>query len=102
MTVTLPERSLDQRLEALANANRIRSHRARLKVDVRAGRKSWTAALLDEDCATMKVFDLLLCVPRVGRVKTNRIVCKAGVSPSKTIGGLTDRQIGALLELVER
>ena len=35
---------------------------------------------------TAKVFDMLLAVPKYGRVKTNRILNQCRISPSKTIG----------------
>jgi hypothetical protein len=31
-------------------------------------------------------------MPKVGRVKANRVLTSARISPSKTLGGLTERQ----------
>ena len=60
-----PERSLTQRMDALKRANEIRTRRARLKRDLKAGRAQIHGLLLDppEYLATAKVFDLLLAVP---------------------------------------
>jgi guanylate kinase len=70
---TAPERSLTQRMDALKRANEIRTQRARLKRDLKAGRTQIHGLLLDppEWLATAKVFDLLLAVPKYGRVKAS-------------------------------
>ncbi len=95
-----PERSPDQRIDALNMANEIRTFRAQLKRDLKAGRVSiatlllFATLLLDPPALlqTAKVFDLLLAVPKVGRVRATKILDNCRVSPSKTFGGLSDRQ----------
>lgn len=94
-----PERSLAQRMEALKHANDIRSRRARFKAQAKRSRngggKKQALQLLTEVpgwAGSMKVLDLLLAVPKIGRVKANRILAKTRISPSKTLGGLTERQ----------
>src|SRR5256886_5254556 len=89
-----PERALTQRMDALKRANEIRTRRARLKRDLKAGRTQIHGLLLDppEYLQTAKVFDLLLAVPKYGRVKVNKILSQCRISPSKTIGGLSERQ----------
>ena len=102
--VQAPVRSLDQRMEALKRANDIRSARARLKKDLKAGKTSIQSLLLDppEYVETAKVFDMLLAVPKYGRVKTNRILNQCRISPSKTIGGLSERQRAELVAQLRR
>lgn len=99
-----PERSMQQRIDALVEANSIRTYRANLKRDIKAGRVLATEVLLEptEQLATMKVFDLLLAVPKLGRVKTNRITTQCRISPSKTIGGLSERQRGEIVMYLRR
>jgi hypothetical protein len=99
-----PARSLDQRMEALKRANDIRTARAKLKKDLKAGRASINTILLDppEYVMTAKVFDMLLAVPKYGRVKTNRILNQCRISPSKTIGGLSERQRAELVNQLRR
>ena len=41
---------------------------------------------------TAKVSDMLLAVPKYGHVKVNKILAQCRISPSKTIGGLSQRQ----------
>ena len=99
-----PERSFTQRMDALKRANEIRTQRARLKRDLKAGRTQIQGLLLDppEYLLTAKVFDLLLAVPKYGRVKANRILTQCRISPSKTIGGLSERQRNELVSYLRR
>jgi hypothetical protein len=99
-----PERSLVQRMEALQRANDIRSRRAQLKRDLKAGRTPIHELLLEppDYLQTAKVFDLLLAVPKYGRVKVNKILSLCRISPSKTLGGLSERQRGELVALLRR
>ena len=101
---TAPERSLNQRMDALARANQIRIQRAQLKRDLKAGRRSIHKLLLEppEYVETAKVFDMLLAVPKYGRVKVNKILAHCRIAPSKTVGGLSERQRGELVSLLHR
>ncbi len=99
-----PKRSLDQRMAALERANGIRSARAQLKRDLKAGRVKIVDLLGDppEYVMTAKVFDMLLAVPKYGRVKANRVLNQCRISPAKTIGGLSERQRGELVSRLTR
>jgi hypothetical protein len=102
--VAAPERSLDQRMEALRRANEIRTARAQLKRDLKSGRRSIHDLLLEppEYVSTAKVFDMLLAVPKYGRVKVNKVLQLCRISPSKTIGGLSQRQRTELVSMLRR
>lgn len=99
-----PKRSLDQRMAALERANGIRSARAQLKRDLKAGRVKIVDLLGNppDYVLTAKVFDMLLAVPKYGRVKANRILNQCRISPAKTIGGLSERQRGELVSRLTR
>lgn len=99
-----PERSHIQRMDALQRANQIRTRRAQLKRDLRAGKVRIDQLLLDppDFLETAKVFDMLLAVPKYGRVKANKILQQCRISPSKTVGGLSERQRAELVELLTR
>jgi hypothetical protein len=96
-----PARSLDQRMEALQRANDVRVRRAQLKRDLKAGRVHIERILLDppEFVSTAKVFDMLMAVPKFGRVKAARLLNQCRISQSKTVGGLSERQRTELVEL---
>src|SRR4051794_26497972 len=99
-----PERSLLQRMDALQRANEIRTRRAQLKKDLKGGRVSIHTLLKEppEYVETAKVFDMLLAVPKYGRVKANKVLQQCRISPSKTIGGLSERQRTELVGLLRR
>lgn len=103
-TTAAPERSLVQRMDALGRANVIRTQRAALKRDLKARRASVHVLLLDppEYIETMKVFDLILSVPKYGRVKVNKVLQVCRISPSKTIGGLSERQRAEVISMLRR
>src|SRR5213595_3949671 len=90
--VQAPVRSLDQRMEALKRANDIRVRRAQLKKDLKDARVQIEEILLDppEWVETAKVFDMLMAVPKLGRVKAARLLISCRISQSKTVGGLSE------------
>jgi hypothetical protein len=98
----VPDRSLAQRMTALNRANEIRTERAVLKRDLKAGRKHVRDYLLEppEWLETMKVFDLLMAVPKYGRTKVNKILQQCRMSPSKTVGGMSLRQRAELVSML--
>ena len=94
-TYSPPQRSTDQRRQALLVANETRQRRAALKRDLKAGRCSLASVLeypTPDWLATMKLVDVLLATPKLGRVKAHRVMLAAQISPSKTVSGLTWRQ----------
>ena len=99
-----PLRSLDQRMEALKRANDIRVQRAKLKKDLKEGRVAIESVLLDppDYVSTAKVFDMLMAVPKFGRVKAARLLNQCRISQSKTVGGLSERQRTELVSLFNR
>jgi hypothetical protein len=99
-----PLRSLDQRMEALKRANDIRVRRAQLKKDLKTGSVSVDDILRNppEYVSTAKVFDILMAVPKFGRVKAARFLNQCRISQSKTVGGLSERQRAELIGLFNR
>ncbi len=100
----VPERTREQRLRALRRANEIRSARAQLKRDLKAGKAQIEKLLLDppDYVLSAKAFDMILAVPKYGRVKANKILSQCRISPSKTIGGLSERQRAELVQFLRR
>lgn len=100
----VPERTVRQRMDALVQANEVRTRRAQLKRDLKAGRVKIHDVLLEppECVETAKVFDILLAVPKYGRVKVNKVLVQCRMSPSKTVGGMSQRQRTELVSMLRR
>jgi hypothetical protein len=99
-----PVRSLDQRMDALRRANEIRVRRAQLKKDLKEGTAQIEQILRrpPDYVETAKVFDMLMAVPKLGRVKAARLLNQCRISQSKTMGGLSERQRSELVSLFNR
>ena len=99
-----PVRSLDQRMDALKRANDVRVRRAKLKKDLKEGKVEIEQILGNppEYVSTAKVIDILMAVPKFGRVKAARFLNTCRISQSKTVGGLSDRQRAELIDLFNR
>lgn len=104
-----PERSLDQRLDALARANLVRTARKEMKawlgtLPPRASTER-SARLVREPLVgvndTMKVYDQLLACRGLGHVGASKLLRRLHISPSKTVGGLSPRQRDALTVALE-
>ena len=91
-------------MEALKRANHIRVRRAKLKKDLKDGSASIEEVLMDppDYVETAKVFDILMSVPKFGRVKAARFLNQCRISQSKTVGGLSERQRTELIGLFRR
>ena len=103
-SAAVPERTSAQRMKALNKANEIRTARAQLKRDLKAGKVKIEKLLLSppEYVMSAKAFDKILAVPKYGRVKANKILSQCRISPSKTIGGLSERQRAELVHMLRR
>ena len=91
-------------MDALRRANEIRVRRAQLKKDLKDGRIHIESILErpPDYVETAKVFDMLMAVPKLGRVKAARLLNQCRISQSKTMGGLSERQRSELVSLFHR
>ena len=91
-------------MDALRRANEIRVRRAQLKKDLKDGRIRVEEVLSrpPDYVETAKVFDILMAVPKFGRVKAARFLNQCRISQSKTVGGLSERQRTELIGLFSR
>lgn len=99
-----PDRSLEQRLDALERANEVRFARANLKrtlhdTDRPEATRCMAAIVRDVPpwVATMHVGELLLALPGVGPVKVAAVLRKLDISPHKTLAGLSAGQRSRLV-----
>ncbi|NLW09651.1 MAG: integration host factor [Firmicutes bacterium] len=97
----LPTLSLEEKRKALKKAQRVRSQRAKLRRDLKAGRTTIREVLerADDDViAKMRVVYLLESLPRIGKVRTRKIMNDIGIDETRRVQGLGSRQKQALLE----
>jgi hypothetical protein len=101
-TAQTPQRSLDQRLDALRRANEIRSLRAQLKKELKSGALSVEKVISEpkDFVLTAKVFDIIVAAPKYGKVKATRLLNQCRISQGKTLGGLSTRQRDELVDLL--
>lgn len=99
-----PQQSREQKLANLQLANDTRSRRSTLKRDLKSSRVALLPLLMNPpaDLHTMKAMDLLMAAPKIGRVKANKALSRAGVSPTKTLGGVSERQRRELVNYLIR
>jgi hypothetical protein len=93
---------LEQRKRALGRANEIRIGRAQVKRELQQGRLE-ISQLLAAPPASIEsalLLEILRAVPKLGPVKTTRLMRQAGISETKPVAGLTNRQRARLLELL--
>lgn len=78
----------------MLEANRVRTSRAALKKQLKAREVPALDLILEppDYIETMKVQDLLLAIPKYGKVKTGKTLQQSRISPSKTVGGMSPRQ----------
>lgn len=100
--MSVPGRSSEQRLGALAQANEVRRGRAQLKRDLASGSLTLVQVLSDPPvfARTAKLRVLLLACPKVGPAKAERVLSRCRIGPAKTIAGLSERQRAELLDLL--
>jgi hypothetical protein len=84
----------EQRRRALDLANDVRTYRADLKRDLKAGRVLLDDVLDSDDprLASMAVYDLLVAVPGFARVRVLYTLRDARISQSRRLGALTIRE----------
>jgi len=92
-------RQRDSAIDAAHPAGEVRRDRAQLKRDLKAGRIAPEQVLTELPACveTMSVFDLLLAVPRFGRVRANKLLARARIAPSETVGSLSSGQRAELI-----
>lgn len=91
-----------QHMRALAKANEIRLARAEVKANVADGRTTAAAVILDPPacCMSMTMAELLCSQWRWGTDRTSKFLAGIGMTETKTIGSLTERQRRALAAIL--
>ncbi|MGB9866757.1 MAG: integration host factor, actinobacterial type [Bacillota bacterium] len=97
--MALPVLSLDEKKEALQKAQEMRKKRSELRNALKKGEISLAEVLMSNDEVTgrMRVSYLLRSLPRVGKVKAQKIMQEIGIDEARRIQGLGKRQKEALI-----
>ena len=98
-----PKLTTQERRDALKAAVAARRSRAAFKEEIKVGRKSWKDAFSaqDESIKKMRVRELIESLPGVGEVRARNILERAGISPTRRVGGVGRSQYEKLLELMK-
>jgi len=97
----VPQLSADQRSNALAKAQEMRSKRMALRKQLKNGEIKLTDILEqldDEVVARMRVRYLLESLPQVGKITAKKIMDEIGIDESRRVQGLGSRQKSFLLD----
>ena len=91
--------ALRQCLDALERANEVRIKRAQLKRDLNGGRRTLESVLRDppDYVLTAKIIELLLVLPRYGRVRVDQVLADCGIATNRRVEQLSDAQRAALV-----
>lgn len=103
MPAVPPKLTDQQRRDALIKADKVRSRRAVVKKEMRAGKVNFQdlldLAVREEALAGMKVLTALESIPGIGKVKARRKLKEINVSEVRRIKGLNKKQTKALQSL---
>jgi hypothetical protein len=100
-----PPLSAEARAKALEKAAVARRERAEIKSLLKMGsltlREAMDRAASDEVLAKTKVLTVLESLPKLGKVKSRRIMEEIGIAETRRMQGLGEQQKAKLLELIE-
>ena len=98
--MAVPNLSVEQRADALAKAQEMRTKRMELRKELKAGKVTLAEVLKREDeiVTRMKVKYLLESLPNVGKITAASLMEEIGINESRRIQGLGKRQMAMLLE----
>jgi hypothetical protein len=100
-----PALTPEARAAALAKAARARTARAELKTLLKMGsmtlREALDRAPEDEVIAKTKVLTILESLPKLGKVKSRRLMEEIGIAESRRVQGLGEQQRIKLLDAIE-
>ena len=104
MANALPQSTPEQRAAALAKAAEYRTARAELKELLSTGtvtlEEVFERAVDDDVVGNMKLYPALCALPRMGKVKSKRLMEEIGIADNRRIRAVTDRQRTELLAAV--
>ncbi len=102
--MSAPDRTPEQRAQALAAARAVRQERALLRAALKSGATDGAALIAqsgeDDTWHGVRVRWLLESLPGIGPVRAAALMERAGIAPSRRLGGLSQRQRAAIAAAV--
>jgi len=99
--MALPQLTDEERKVALEKAKEARSARAALRAKVKSGEMTIAEVLAEKDNPVVdkiKVISLIESLPGYGKAKAVKLLEELGISETRRVKGLGERQKAALLE----
>lgn len=99
--MSLPKLTIEEKRQALKKAQLMRSERAQIREKLKRGEMTLSDILSASDTEVigkMRVAYLLQSLPKIGKVRTRRIMEDIGIDASRRVQGLGSRQRQALME----
>ena len=102
--MALPQRTDEQRKEALEKAAAARHARAELREKIKTGQVTLEEVLDSDDpiAARLKVSALIESLPGYGKAKAAKIMAELGISSTRRVKGLGARQREQLIEALSK
>ena len=100
--MALPKLTDKQRKEALEKAAKVRKERAELREGIKAGKITVAEVLARSDdpvVGRIKAKRLLMALPGVGAAKAQSAMTAIGISETRRVAGIGQRQAEKLIEL---
>lgn len=103
---TPPELTNEQRKAASTKAVANRRRRSEIKAQLRSRELTWSQvvalAQTDEVAASLKVADVLRCIPGIGPRRLEKHMARAQVSATRRLRGLGPRQLEILNQYLDK
>lgn len=98
-----PRRMQPQHMQALARANEVRLARARMKREIASGQRNVLDVVREcpWEAESMSVSELLSAQRRWGRARSRKLIVSIGLTETKRMGTLTQRQRDVLAGALE-
>lgn len=99
--MALPKLTAEEKLKALKKAQEMRSKRARIRQELKCGQtniRELLEEISDDTVAKMRVAYLIESLPRIGKIRTRKIMSDIGIDETRRVQGLGSKQKQALLE----
>lgn len=101
MSKTYHDITTDERDEGLKKALEVRRMNAAIKNAIRTKQHDIEWALNNPDAQGIRVYQLIMSIPGIGKAKADKIMAQAGIQKNRRVRGLGRKQAENLIELLK-